>query len=234
MPDPTNLGGMAGRPLHFILICDCSGSMGMDGKIQALNTAIREVIPIMQKEQETNVSADVKFRAVKFSTGAQWHIPQALKVADVRWEDLPAGGTTDLGQALALVAEQLRLGVMEKRGLPPVLLLISDGMPTDDWRSGLNALLKEPWGKKAVRLAIAIGQDADRKVLQEFIGNPEIQPFQANTPEQLTSFIRWVSTSVTSSVSEGKGQNPNDLAKIVQPVVQAQTGTSPGNQSVTW
>jgi len=35
-------GGLAGRPLHFIWIADCSGSMRADGKIQALNNAIRE------------------------------------------------------------------------------------------------------------------------------------------------------------------------------------------------
>ncbi len=35
--------------LHFVWIADCSGSMGLDGKIQALNNAIREAIPHMQQ-----------------------------------------------------------------------------------------------------------------------------------------------------------------------------------------
>ena len=35
-------GELATRPLHFIWIADCSGSMSVDGKIQALNTAIRD------------------------------------------------------------------------------------------------------------------------------------------------------------------------------------------------
>ncbi|MEZ4834079.1 MAG: hypothetical protein R2873_19210 [Caldilineaceae bacterium] len=42
-------GALASRPLHFIWIADCSGSMGHGGKIQALNNAIREVIPHMQR-----------------------------------------------------------------------------------------------------------------------------------------------------------------------------------------
>ena len=37
-------GELAARPLHFIWIADCSGSMAVDGKIQSLNTAIREAI----------------------------------------------------------------------------------------------------------------------------------------------------------------------------------------------
>ena len=42
---PKRPGGeLATRPLHFIWIADCSGSMSIDGKIQALNNAIREVL----------------------------------------------------------------------------------------------------------------------------------------------------------------------------------------------
>ncbi len=38
-------GAMARRELHFIWLLDTSGSMNADGKIQALNVAIRETIP---------------------------------------------------------------------------------------------------------------------------------------------------------------------------------------------
>jgi len=47
-------GELASRPLHFIWIADSSGSMEQDGKIQALNTAIREAIPHMRKVAEDN------------------------------------------------------------------------------------------------------------------------------------------------------------------------------------
>lgn len=222
---------MQGRPLHFIFLCDCSGSMGMDGKIQALNTAIREVLPIMAKEQDSNIHAEVLIRAVKFSTGAQWHIAQPTKVYDVRWEDLTAGGVTDLGAALKLVADQLQMGVVDRRGLPPVLLLVSDGMPTDDWKAGLKALMDQPWGKKAVRMAIAIGSDVKRETLQEFIAHPEIHPLQANNPEQLTKFIRWVSTTVTDSISQSKGLDIEEKESFT-PVVQIpQALTDPDRSS---
>ncbi len=47
-------GELASRPLHFIWIADNSGSMEQDGKIQALNTAIREAILHMRKVAEDN------------------------------------------------------------------------------------------------------------------------------------------------------------------------------------
>jgi uncharacterized protein YegL len=43
---------------------------------------------------------------------------------------------------------------MEQRALPPVLVLISDGQPTDDFEAGLATLMAEPWARKAVRLAV--------------------------------------------------------------------------------
>lgn len=194
-------GELASRPLHFIWIADSSGSMEQDGKIQALNNAIREAIPHMRKVAEDNPNAQVLVRAVKFSNGAQWHISQPTPVADFAWQDLPAEGETDMGKALALVAEQLKMPPMSNRALPPVLVLISDGQPTDDFEAGLKALLDEPWGKKAVRIAIAIGQDADNEVLQKYIGHPEMKPLAANSPEALVKHIKWASTAVLKSAS---------------------------------
>jgi uncharacterized protein YegL len=194
-------GELASRPLHFVWIADSSGSMEQDGKIQALNNAIREAIPHMRKVAEDNPNAQVLVRAVKFSNGAQWHISQPTPVADFAWQDLPAEGETEMGKALALVAEQLKMPPMSNRALPPVLVLISDGQPTDDFEAGLKALLDEPWGKKAVRIAIAIGQDADHEVLQKFIGHPEMKPLAANSPEALVKHIKWASTAVLKSAS---------------------------------
>ena len=194
-------GELASRPLHFIWIADSSGSMEQDGKIQALNTAIREAIPHMKKVAEDNPNAQVLVRAVRFSNGAQWHISQPTPVADFAWTDLTAEGETDMGKALQLVAEQLKMPPMSERALPPVLVLVSDGQPTDDFDAGLKALMNEPWGKKAVRIAISIGRDADNEVLQKFIGNPELKPLAANSPEALVKHIKWASTAVLKSAS---------------------------------
>jgi uncharacterized protein YegL len=200
-------GELATRPLHFIWIADCSGSMAIDGKIQSLNTAIKEAIPHMQDVADENPNAQVLVRAVKFSDGAQWHVSQATDIADFKWDDLDAGGVTSMGKALTIVADQLKIPPMDERALPPVLVLISDGQPTDDFNGGLQALMNEPWGRKAVRIAIAIGEDADQEVLKKFIANPELRPLQANNPESLIKYIRWVSTAVLKSASSPASQS---------------------------
>ncbi len=195
-------GELASRPLHFIWIADCSGSMAADGKIQALNNAIREVIPHMQQVADENPNANVLVRAIKFSSGAQWHVSQPTPVAEFRWEDLTADGVTDMGKAFSMVADQLKIPPMTERGLPPVLILISDGQPTDDISKGLQAIMDQQWGRRAVRLAIAMGEeDTDIDVLQKFIGHAEIKPLKANKPEALTRYIKWASTAVLKAVS---------------------------------
>ena len=163
----------------------------------------------MQDAAAENPNAEVMVRAVKFSSGASWHMASAVQVEQFRWEDLEANGVTDMGKALQLVAEQLDPAVMPQRALPPVLVLISDGQPTDDVSEGLRALMGQPWGKKAVRIAIAIGDDAEKSVLQRFIGHPELEPLQANNAESLVKFIKWVSTAVLKSASSPASQALN-------------------------
>jgi uncharacterized protein YegL len=208
-------GELARRPLHFILILDCSGSMCMEGKIQSLNNAVREAIPHMREVADSNPNADLLVRALKFSSGAEWHISQATAVDSFTWSDLTADGVTDMGRGFTMVADQLKIPPMSERALPPVLVLISDGQPTDDYASGLAAIMKQPWGAKAVRIAIAIGRDADLDVLQKFIGNPEIKPLQADNPQALVNCIRWVSTAVVGAASSPASQTTNDTRPIV-------------------
>lgn len=194
-------GVLATRPLHFIWIVDCSGSMKLDGKIQVVNYAIRDAMPHMQQVAEENPNAEVLVRALKFSNGATWHVATPTPVKDFRWSDLSADGVTDLGKGLSMVADQMKIPPMTERALPPVLVLLSDGQPTDDYMSGINALMSQPWGKKAVRIAIAIGHDADRDVLQRFIGHAELTPLEANNAGTLVQYIKWASTAVLQSAS---------------------------------
>ncbi|MCB9551089.1 MAG: VWA domain-containing protein [bacterium] len=199
-------GPIARRPLHFIFIADCSLSMG-GAKIQSLNHAIREAIPHMREVATGNPNAEVLVRAIRFSAGAQWHVAQPTPVDVFEWQDLSVNGMTDMGQALRLAGDALRTQSMPERALPPVLVLISDGQPTDDFDGGLRALMGEAWGKKAVRIAIAIGEDADRAVLKRFIGHAELEPLLAHNAQDLVDYIRWASTAVLKAASAPASQS---------------------------
>lgn len=193
-------GEFASRPLQFMFITDCSGSMA-GKKIESVNVAIREAIPAMQQVALENPNAQIQVRAIKFWSGAQWHLSQPTDIGQFRWTDLSAGGVTDMGAAFQLAADALKTEAMPARGLPPVLVLLSDGQPTDDWEKGLKALMAQPWGSRAVRIAIGIGDDFEPGVLQKFIGNPEQQPLVATNAPSLVQFIKWASTVPVKAAS---------------------------------
>src|SRR5258705_10571162 len=134
-------GRLATRPLHFFWVADCSGSMAADGKIQALNNAIRETLPHLREVASENPFAETLVRVIAFSTGVHWHIARPTPVDELRWTDLQPGGFTDLGAALTELAAALQVPPMSERALPPAIVLISDGQPTDDFDAGLAALL---------------------------------------------------------------------------------------------
>lgn len=188
-------GELASRPLHFFWIVDCSGSMSGE-KIQTVNHAIQSTIPEMVDAAKNNPNAQLLIRTLKFSTGSSWVTSSPVNVEDFAWDDLSAGGVTDMGKAFELLSAQLTIPPMSDRALPPVLVLLSDGQPTDDYKSALDKLLRLPWGKKAVKIAISIGQDADDTVLREFTGNQELV-LQANNPQALVKMIKWASTAAS-------------------------------------
>ena len=100
---------------------------------------------------------------------------------------------------------------MPERALPPVVILLSDGQPTDDYKESLEALKKLPWFRKAVKIAISIGQDADDDVLLEFAGNKELV-LQANNATALAKMIKWASTTA-SMVSAPSSKQMNVIKK---------------------
>ena len=204
-------GELASRPLHFFWVVDCSGSMWGE-KIGVVNNAITDVLPDMKDEADENPNAQLYIRTLKFSTGASWITPAPVKIEDFVWEDLEPGGVTDFGKAFELLSAQLTIEEMGQRALPPVIVILSDGQPTDDYKKSLDAFQKLPWAKKAVKIAISIGQDADEDVLMEFTGNRELV-LHANNAKMLAKMIKWASTAV-SAVSSGasnvKEDSPED------------------------
>ena len=190
--------------------------MRVEGKIQALNHAIREAIPHMRAAALENPHATVFVNAIRFSSEARWMDERLTPVSEFRWHDIEAGGATALGEALTMVGEALQQPLMTDRALPPVLALVTDGLPTDDFQTGLNHLLSKPWGRQALRVVVAIGEDSATNEAQEifraFMGNDAMRPFHANNPEALAEQIRWVSTAVLQSASSPAGNIPESAA----------------------
>ena len=76
-----------------------------------------------------------------FHKCALWHVETPTAVDDFVWNDLEAYGRTDLGAAIRLLSLELTPEKMGRRALPPVIVLLSDGTPTDDWEKLWRVLM---------------------------------------------------------------------------------------------
>jgi len=200
------------RQLHLLLVVDCSGSMTGD-KMASLNYAIRTAIPAIRDVAADNPEVEVRLRVLRFSTEATWHEFGPTPPEAFVWRDLTAGGETAMGAALAEVAKVLTPQAMPGRHLPPVVVLVSDGQPSDDFEQGLAAMLAAPYGARALRVAVSIGMDADRDVLQAFIGDANFRPLQANNAQDLVQRITWATTAAIKSVSAAT-TDPSPLSTL--------------------
>jgi hypothetical protein len=75
------LGGtVSRRPLRFIWILGVSGSMAHDGKIQALDNAISETVPLLAEDAPANPEAELLVREMTFANAPMWPFPDATPI----------------------------------------------------------------------------------------------------------------------------------------------------------
>lgn len=214
--------------MTLFYMVDTSGSMTGD-KIGSVNAAMEEAITVHLPDISTaNDDAEIRVAIMQFSSGCSWITPSSgpIGIGDVIWNDLHPSGLTDLGAACVELDKKLsRNEFLESQtgAYAPVILLFSDGGPTDNWEKGLEQLKKNNWFKHAIKIAIAIGEDADKTVLATFTGTPE-SVIAVNDNHTLKALIRKVSVRASEFQSHSKQASDiettpeEDSAKIVQDV----------------
>jgi uncharacterized protein YegL len=221
-------GGVARRPLHFIIMADCSGSM-KGAKMQALNSALRGMLPHLLRWEREQLKAQLFIRILGFATDARWHVaePTGVEELNARWRDLEYvhWGWTNMGPAFESVAEVLAPGRLETRALRPAILLVTDGLPTDPpggFEHGLATLTRQPAGRLSLRLAVAIGRDANSEPLDRF-RSPEVPMLLAETADMIAK--RLIVASIAVSRMSEAGADRDALAQqLLQPEAVAGSG----------
>lgn len=209
------------RTMVLFFVVDTSGSMN-GSKIGTVNSAIEEVIPELQSISEENADAQIKVATLSFSTSATWIDSAPVTAENYRWNYLDANGVTDLGEACLQLNEKLSRNAFMNEVLgsfAPAIFLMSDGESTDNYKHGLDKLKHNNWFKKAIKVAVAIGDDANTGVLADFTGNSEAV-ITVHTPEALKKWIKFV--SVTSSQIGSKSSSTGAGSSIGDEIVSKQ------------
>lgn len=206
------------RTMTLFFLIDTSGSME-GNKIGAVNDAVENVLPMLNDISESNPDAEIKVAALEFSNGAKWLYDEPKLAKDFVWQDVAASGLTSLGEACQELEKKLHResGFMKNASgsFAPAIILLSDGGSTDDFQSGLAKLKTNNWFKAAIKIAIAIGDDADKEVLKDFTGYSEAV-ITVHNIDALKQIIRVV--AVTSSQIGSKSSSAGDTTKQDQVV----------------
>ena len=202
--DPFELDAVPRRVMPLIYVVDTSGSM--DGaKIAMLNTAVRETLNDVGEISKNNSDAQIKIAVLEFSNDAHWHANNLIDSESFTWIDLEAGGLTSLGAAY----EELNNKLSKSHGFmaeptgsrAPAIILLSDGEPTDDWKHPLDKLKGNRWFNTGVKVAIGVGDDANKAVLAEFTGSIEAV-ITVHDVAQLKKIIHTVSVTASQVASQ--------------------------------
>lgn len=224
MPNINETQEMARKVLPIFYVLDTSGSM-QGQKIASVNEAMHETVEVLKDVSNKNPDAIIKIAVLTFSSGTQWATNEKglEDLEDFFWNDITAGGTTDLGYAIEELNSKLSRSqflVSDTGFCIPVIIFLSDGRPTDSWKNKLKKAKENKRFKNSTKIGIAVGDDADRETLATVVDNIEAV-ISVNDIDTLKRLIKVASltSSMVNSKSRTTADNDN-AAEIVKQVQQ--------------
>jgi uncharacterized protein YegL len=191
------------RRLPVYLLLDTSGSMSGE-PIEAAKNGVQVLVSTLRQDP---YALETAFLSVITFDSVAKQLSPLTELATFQSPNLVATGSTALGEALELLAQKITSEVTTttaevKGDWKPLIFIITDGEPTDDWQKGIQALKKV---KTGAIIACAAGPSANTSVLKQIT---EIV-VQLDTADSATikAFFKWVSASIsTGSQKVDSGQ----------------------------
>ena len=182
------------RKLPVYLVLDTSGSMSGE-PIEAVKNGMQILVSALRQDPYALETAFLS--VITFDGQAQQLVPLS-ELATFNLPNLQVGTTTSLGAGLRLLAERVDVEVTKttadtKGDWKPMVFLMTDGLPTDDWQVGLNEFQKRKFG---VVVACAAGTGADTTVLKQITEN--VVALDTADTASLRAFFKWVSASIST------------------------------------
>jgi len=186
------------RRLPIYLLIDTSESMAGEPF-----DAVKAGLASMMGELRSNPMA-METAVISLITFAS-HAQQAVPLTDVLKFQIPRlkmGSGTAMGAALTVLIESMSREVVtttatQKGDFKPIVFLMTDGTPTDQWEKQADTIKNTISGKRANVIAVACGSDADVSMLGRITGT--IVRLKGMDGGNFKQFFKWVSASVSSA-----------------------------------
>ncbi|MBK6737839.1 MAG: VWA domain-containing protein [Haliea sp.] len=181
-------------PIYFLL--DVSESMAGENH-RKLEVGMESIVRSLR--QDPYALETVYLSAIAFA-GRVKTIAPLVELPLFYPPKLPLGSGTSLGQALFHLMSEIDRNTIkttaeQKGDWKPMVFLITDGKPTDNYIPAIRKWTDE-YQNKATIVAVALGRYADLKVLKELTEN--VLLLEKTGTEEFKKFIAWVTASVSS------------------------------------
>jgi uncharacterized protein YegL len=202
------------RRLPVYLVLDTSGSMHGE-PIAAVETGVQTLVSALRQDPYALETAYLS--VITFDSSAKQTVP-LTELTAFQMPTVQANGTTALGDALSLLAKKIDSEVAKttpevKGDWKPLVFIMTDGGPTDNWQKGLTEFKKR---KVGMVVACAAGQSADTNVLKQ-ITECVVQLDTADS-STIKAFFKWVSASVSAgSMKVDSGNEVGGLGELPPP-----------------
>lgn len=199
------------RRLPVYLLLDTSGSMTGE-PIEAVKNGVQMMMHSLRQNPQAIETAYVSI--ITFDHEAKQIVP-LTDLASFQMVDIKAQSTTSLGAALSLLADKMETEITkttteQKGDWKPLTFIMTDGVPTDDWQTGL-AKIKAI--NKGLIVGCAAGSAADDSILKQ-IADSVVRLDSADS-DSISKFFQWVTASI-STTSTKVEESGIDLKKIDQ------------------
>ena len=180
-----------------------------------LNTVMEELIPEIRRVGEADT--EVKVAVLTFSTDVKWMYAEPIAIEEFEWARLNASGVTSMGEAFKeLSARMSRNSFLNSPSLSfaPVIFLMTDGYPSDDYKEGLAALANNSWYKFGLKAALGIGNEANDDMLAEFTGSKDtvVHAYTGNQLAQMIKIVAVTASQIGSKSMTLADQNEAELS----------------------
>ena len=188
-------------PVYFLI--DTSSSVGGE-PIEAIRVGLDTLISALRQDPQALETAHLC--VITFASEAKVVTP-LTEITSVQIPRITARGKTALGAGLTLLAACIDTDIVKstpeaKGDWKPLVFLMTDGGPSDDWRAGL-ARFKQC--KVGTFVAMAYGRHVHLDVLQEI--TPDVVAIQDVDSDKFKSYFKWVTSSISvRSQSLDRGQ----------------------------